>query len=43
MFPDKTSISTVQLQKQREFQYERVGPGAYSLGVEKTNATNAGK
>jgi len=27
----------------REFQYERVGPGAYSLGVEKSNATNAGK
>lgn len=27
----------------REYEYERVGPGAYSLGVEKIQATNAGK
>lgn len=30
-----TSISTVQLNKMREFEYEKIGPGSYSIGVEK--------
>jgi len=35
LYPDMTSISTVQLNKMREFEYEKIGPGSYSIGVEK--------
>ena len=38
-----TSISTVQLNKMREYEYEKIGPGSYSIGVEKmTTSTNTG-
>ena len=39
-----TSISTVQLGKMREFEYEKIGPGTYSIGVEKIlTGANTGK
>ena len=35
LFPDKNSISTVQLNKLRRFEYEHLGPGTYASGIEK--------
>ena len=37
LFPNKTSISTVQLQQIKPFAMENVGPGAYAKGDEQNN------
>lgn len=35
LFPDMNSISTMQLKKLRESQFEHLGPGSYAASMEK--------